>query len=402
MAEVSVDSEAGRNMAAEAASVGLLAQLKDALSFEGQAKDGVGAELPAKVLAEHAVNTRKTHKLMYTQLQVVKFLLDFLDSAPCIQDASDAAVRKEMAEAKQEWKALKAEYQQQVESIKGAVPQILAKLEEGKKRAQLLENALQCCQAKKQEMEEKAKADRIRHQKGQELLRERQQQLEKCISEVQEQLQKHQEEVQCLQQEVEEQEAQARVWREKMQSTSDFRCLLETLQGIKLVSVSETELELEMFSPSQPASSSKPHHQKLRLRWEEDGSITLQGDSPFFDPSVVLPEGTYSSIKSLILELQHSYSQEAPLLAEIESLQNCFAIDWKQEERMLSYLKPSSTCTLHVEPGYPARGGISLVSVKSQHGVVDVTSYRPPQERPSLQNWLVYLSTMDFSAPFRS
>lgn len=31
---------------------------------------------------------------MYTQLQVLKFLLDFLDSAPRIQDASDSAVRE--------------------------------------------------------------------------------------------------------------------------------------------------------------------------------------------------------------------------------------------------------------------------------------------------------------------
>uniref|UniRef100_A0ABM5FPU0 Outer kinetochore KNL1 complex subunit ZWINT isoform X1 n=1 Tax=Pogona vitticeps TaxID=103695 RepID=A0ABM5FPU0_9SAUR len=397
-----MDAEAGLNMAAVAEAGKIMAQWKDALTFEGQAKDGVEAELPAQVLAEHAVNTRKTHKLMYTQLQVVKFLLDFLESAPCIQDTSDAAVRKEMAEAKQQWKALKAEYQHQVESIKGAVPQVLAKLEEGRNRAQLLENALQRYQAKKQEMEEKAKIAHVRRQKEQqELLREQHQQLERRVSELQNQLQRHQDELQLLQQELEEQEAQASIWREKAQSTSNFRCLLETLKGIKLISVSETDLEIEMFSPSQPASST-PHHLKLRLHWEEDGSVTLQGDSPFFDPSLVLPMGTYSSIKSIVLELQQHYLQEAQLVAEIESLQNCFAIDWKQEKRILSYLKPSSTCSLHVEPGYPASGRISLVSVKSQHGAVDVTSYRPPHERPSLQNWLVYLSTVDFSAPFLS
>lgn len=33
----------------------LLAQLKGELAFEEQAKDGVEAELPAKVLADHAV-----------------------------------------------------------------------------------------------------------------------------------------------------------------------------------------------------------------------------------------------------------------------------------------------------------------------------------------------------------
>lgn len=55
---------------------------------------------------------------------------------------------KEMEEAKKQWKALKADYQQQVEAIKGTVPQILAKQEEVQGRARLLEEALQRYRAK--------------------------------------------------------------------------------------------------------------------------------------------------------------------------------------------------------------------------------------------------------------
>ncbi|KAH0628900.1 hypothetical protein JD844_010527 [Phrynosoma platyrhinos] len=323
-------------MAAGPRAEALLAQLKDELISEGQTKDEVEAGLPAQVLAEHAVSTRKTHKLMYTQLQMVKFLLDFLDSAPCIQDASDTAVRKEMVEAKQQWKTLKAEYQQLVELIKGAVPYILAKLEEGENRAQLLESALQRYQAKKREMEEKKKSACCRLQKEQERLCERQQQLERIFN---------------------------------------FRSHLETLQGVKLISVSEADLEIELTSCSQPVTSDS-HHLKLHIHWADDGTVTLQTDSPFFLVSVVLPVGTCNTIRGIILELQHSYSQQAHLMAEIESLQSCFAIDWQQEKRLLSYLKPSSTCNLYVEPGYPDSGGICLLSVKNQHGTVDVTSYR--------------------------
>ncbi|XP_042311130.1 ZW10 interactor-like isoform X2 [Sceloporus undulatus] len=382
-----------------AQNVGLLVQLKDELISEDPTKDGMEAELPAQVLAEHAVSTRKTHKLMYTQLQMVKFLLDFLDSAPCIQDASDTAVRKEMVEAKQQWKTLKAEYQQLVELIKGAVPYILAKLEEGENRAQLLESALQRYQAKKRAMEEKAKSAHARLQKEQEHLCERQQQLERSVAELQDKLQKNRQELQGLQEMLEEQEGQACVWRQKIQKLSDFQSHLETLQGVKLISVSEVDLEIELTSCSQPGASDS-HQLKLHLHWVDDGTVTVQTDSPFFLVSAVIPVGSYSTIRGIILELQHSYSQQAHLMAEIESLQNCFAIDWQQEKRLLSYLKPSSTCNLYVEPGYPASGGICLLSVKSQHGTVDVTSYRPPQERPSLKNWLVYLSTVDFSAPF--
>lgn len=55
---------------------------------------------------------------------------------------------KEMEEAKKQWKVHKADYQQQVEAIKGTVPQILAKQEEVQGRARLLEEALQRYRAK--------------------------------------------------------------------------------------------------------------------------------------------------------------------------------------------------------------------------------------------------------------
>ncbi|KAK9407541.1 ZW10 interactor-like [Crotalus adamanteus] len=395
----SVDGGVGETMEVEATAVELSSQIKDILTYEDQTTNEMKLELPAQVLAEHSVNTRKTQKLMYTQLQVLKFLLDFLDSAPRIQDASDSAVRKEMEEAKKQWKALKADYQQQVEAIKGAVPQILAKQEEVQSRARLLEEALQRYRAKKEEVEEKARTAQKRNLKEQELLRERQQQLEQQVIELQDRLQKQQKELECLQGEVGEQESQARIWQEKMQRVSDFQCLLESLQGVKVICVSENDMEVELTSPPQPEISA-PRCLKLHLHWGKDGNVTLQSDSPSFLLPGKLPLGTCSTIKGVLLELQHSYSQQAELLAEIELLQNCFAIDWQPEKRLLSYLKLSSTCSLFVESGYPASGQIRLLSVKTQQGTVDVTSYKPPQEKPSLQNWLVYLSTMDFNVPF--
>ncbi|KAL7988163.1 hypothetical protein Chor_007082, partial [Crotalus horridus] len=261
----------------------LLSQTKDILTYEDQTTSETKLELPAQVLAEHSVNTRKTQKLMYTQLQVLKFLLDFLDSAPRIQDASDSAVRKEMEEAKKQWKALKADYQQQVEAIKGAVPQILAKQEEVQSRARLLEEALQRYRAK-------------------ELLRERQQQLEQQVVELQDRLQKQQKELECLQ--------------------------------------GENDMEVELTSPPQPEISA-PRCLKLHLHWGKDGNVTLQA-------------------RKVGTEFYWTY----------------FAIDWQPEKRLLSYLKPSSTCSLFVESGYPANGQIHLLSVKTQQGTVDVTSYK--------------------------
>ncbi|XP_026567293.1 ZW10 interactor-like [Pseudonaja textilis] len=399
MSRSSVDAAVGETMEAEATAVELLSQINDILKYEDQTTSEMKLELPAQVLAEHAVNTRKTQKLMYTQLQVLKFLLDFLDSAPRIQDASDSTVRKEMEEAKKQWKALKADYQQQVEAIKGAVPQILAKQEEVQNRARLLEEALQRYQAKKEEVEEKARNAQKRHLKEQELLRERQQELEQRVAEFQDRLQKQQKELECLKGEVGEQESQARIWQEKMQRISDFRCLLESLQGVKVICVSENDMEVELTPQPYPEISAG-HCLKLHLHWGEDGNVTLQSGNPSFLLPEEIPLGTCSTIKGVLLELQHSYSQQAQLLAEIKLLQNCFAIDWQPEKRLLHYLKPSSTCSLYVESGYPDSGQVRLLSVKTQQGTVDVTSYKPPQEKPSLINWLVYLSTMDFTTPF--
>nr|XP_028568911.1 ZW10 interactor-like isoform X1 [Podarcis muralis] len=377
----------------------LLARVKDALAFESQAQYGVEADLPPQVLAEHAVSTRHAHKFMLMQLQVLKFCLDFLDSGLCVENASKSSVRQEVAEAKQEWKKLKAEYQQQVESIQKDVPQLLLKLEQAWNRAQLLEEALQRYQDKKLEMEEKARSAQKRQQKEQDALYEQQRRLEERMAELQGSLQAQREELQQLRRELEEEERQACAWQEEVQRISDFRSLLETLQGVRLLSESKSDLEFELISPAQPGAAT-PHALKLRLHWRDDGSVMLQSDSPFFPPSLVLPEGTCGNIRAIVLELQNSYFQQAQLLAEIELLHSCFAIDWQQEKRILSYLKPSSTCNLYVEPGYPASGGISLCSVKVQHGTVDATSYKPPQERPSLRDWLEYLSAVDFNAPF--
>ncbi|KAJ6655332.1 hypothetical protein lerEdw1_005524 [Lerista edwardsae] len=353
----------------------LLAQLKDELAFEEQTKDGAEVELPAKVLADHAVNTRKTHKWLYSQLQVMQFLLDFLDSDLSTQDASRSAVRlldwlneyqpcilkhfsseelpvnimlctpclsdglgnlasdhswlslgisfagEEVAEAKQQWKALKTEYLQQVETIEGAVPQALDKLEEARDKAQLLEEALQCYHTKKLEMELKVRSAQARHQKEQELLFERQQEVEGLVAELQDRLQVQHKELQHLQQELREQDRQACRWQEKFQEISGFQHLLEMLQGVKLTNASESNLEFELIPHSQPLIP-KPHSLKLCLHWGDDGNVTLQSYNPLFLVSAVLPMGTCSTIKDIILELHHSYSQQAQLLAEIELLQS--------------------------------------------------------------------------------
>ncbi|XP_067408439.1 LOW QUALITY PROTEIN: ZW10 interactor [Emydura macquarii macquarii] len=364
-------------MAAVGQAQQLLAQLDAVLAFEGQNREELEAELPAKVLVEHAVDTRKKQKWMCSQLHVVKFLLEFLnqmDSAPFDQNAEEAAVRSEMTQAKQQWKELKAGYQQRVEAIEEAVPRALAQLEKGQHLAQRLKEALARYEAQRHEAEEKARDARERRQKEQELLEERQQQLEKQVAELRGRVEAQHQELHRLQGELQSQERVTSGWREKVERSAALQRLLETLHGFRLVSASAAEAQVELRG----------------RRWAEDGRVTVLSHNPLF-----LPPAPCVDLRSTLLELQHSYGLLAPLLAEIQALQTRFPIDWQPQERRLRFLQPSAVWTLVVEPGYPAAGGVQLLGVQGQHGPGDPAPWRPPQETPSLRDWLEYLSALD-------
>ncbi|KAM7134466.1 outer kinetochore KNL1 complex subunit ZWINT-like isoform 2-T2 [Macrochelys suwanniensis] len=265
-------------MAAAGEARELLARLDEALAFEGPTREELEAELPAKVLVEHAVDTRKKQKWMCSQLHVVKFLLEFLDqrdSAPFDQKTTEAAVRNEMVQAKQQWKELKVGYQQRVEAIEGAVPDVLAQLEKGQHLAQRLKEALAQYEAQRHEAEKKARDARERRQKEQEQLEERQRQLEAQAAELRSRVEAQRQELHRLQGELQSQESVASGWREKVERSSALCQLLETLQGVRLVSASADEIDMELTPDPQPTTPD-PQPLRLTLCWAEDGSIRVR------------------------------------------------------------------------------------------------------------------------------
>ncbi|XP_075774747.1 outer kinetochore KNL1 complex subunit ZWINT [Pelodiscus sinensis] len=370
----------------------LLAQLDEVLAFEGQTREELEAELPAKVLVEHAVDTRKKQKWMCSQLHVVRFLLEFLDQmdpAPFDQKTTETAIRNEMAQAKQQWKELKAGYQQRVEAIEGSVPRVLAQLEKGQHLAQRLKEALARLETQRHQAEEKARDAQERRQKEQKQLVERQQQLAEQVAELRGRVEAQHQELQQLQGELQSQECVASDWREKMERNSALCQLLETLQGIRIVSASGDKVELEL-TPVPQLLTPDPQMLRVTLCWAEDGCIRVQSHNPFF-PSPM----PCADIRGTILEIQHSYGKLAQLLAEIQVLQTRFPIDWHPQERLLRFLWPSAIWTLAVEPEYPAGGSVRLLTVQGQRGPSDPSAWKPPQEAPSLCDWLEYLSTLD-------
>ncbi|XP_072827610.1 outer kinetochore KNL1 complex subunit ZWINT isoform X3 [Vicugna pacos] len=141
---------------AETAALEALAKVADILEPIGLQEE---TELPAQILAEFVMDSRKKDKLLCSQLQVVDFLQNFLVQKNTAQGldplASEDTSRQKAIEAKERWKELKATYQEHVEAITSALTQALPKVEEVRRKQAQLQEALQQLQAKKQMTMEK-------------------------------------------------------------------------------------------------------------------------------------------------------------------------------------------------------------------------------------------------------
>lgn len=105
------------------------------------------------------MDSRKKDKLLCSQLQVVDFLQNFLVQEGTAQDqnplASEDTSRQKALEAKEQWKELKATYQEHVEVITNSLTEALPKVEEAQIKQAQLQEALKQLQAKKQMAMEK-------------------------------------------------------------------------------------------------------------------------------------------------------------------------------------------------------------------------------------------------------
>uniref|UniRef100_A0A8C0VZ24 ZW10 interactor n=1 Tax=Castor canadensis TaxID=51338 RepID=A0A8C0VZ24_CASCN len=127
----------------------VLAEVADILELIGLQEE---AELPAQILAEFVRDSRKKDKLLCSQLQVVDFLQNFLTHEDTSQGLdpliSEDANRQKAIAAKEQWKELKATYQEHVEAIRSAVTKVLSQVEEAQRKSTQLQEAVEQLQAK--------------------------------------------------------------------------------------------------------------------------------------------------------------------------------------------------------------------------------------------------------------
>ncbi|XP_043332946.1 ZW10 interactor isoform X2 [Cervus canadensis] len=247
----------------EAAAREALAKVADILEPVGLQEE---AELPAQILAEFVMDSRKKDKLLCSQLQVVDFLQNFLVQEGTAQEqnplVSEDTSRQKAIEAKEQWKELKATYQEHVEVITNSLTQALPKVEEAQTKQAQLQEALKQLQTKKQMAMEKLRIAQKQWQLQQE---KHLQNLVEAFSEVRERQSGIQQELQQLYQELGDLKQQAGQAQDKLQRHQTFLQLLYTLQGKQLFNEAEAEIPQELDLPKdKPQQVTQPQEQNTQ------------------------------------------------------------------------------------------------------------------------------------------
>ncbi|KAG8523058.1 ZW10 interactor, partial [Galemys pyrenaicus] len=217
------------------------------------------AELPAQILAEFVMDSRKKDKLLCSQLQIVDFLQNFLAQEDTLQGSdplvSEDTSRQKAVATKEQWKELKATYQEHVEAITSALTQILPKVEEAQQKKAQLEEALAQLQTKKQAAMEKLRT-------AQKQWRLQQEKRLHCLAEESAEIRERQtgtqQELEQLFQELETLKQKAAYERDKLQRHQTFLQLLQTLQG-KLLSPEEELPQEPNLLNHRPQQLTQPH-----------------------------------------------------------------------------------------------------------------------------------------------
>ncbi|KAM8934379.1 outer kinetochore KNL1 complex subunit ZWINT [Pelodytes ibericus] len=344
-------------VAQEPGDTGLLDTLESAspLGSQNHREDG---EVPAKVLVDYSMERRRKQRMLCGQLQVLRFLLEFLEQADTAnwEETSPEILSQEAEEVKRHWKAMKSEYQDKVKEIEDLIPRLLQKQQLLHQKRNLLEDSLQ-------------------HYRGQRV--QEWQSLQDLVLKQGHLVQQCQIQIHRLEDEVERLEETAESWIQTVRRDSAFSTLLRTLQGVTLVSFGIQELVLDLNVDEQTSPL------RLTLRWTAEGEVCVEADGAV----PVLPQelltGSKSQTANIILELQSWYRSQTRLLKELGVLQNRFTIDWLPVQRIVLFLKGSTTYRLLIGPEYPDRGGVRLLSLPD--------TVKLQKETPSLSDWLEYL-----------
>ncbi|XP_060704870.1 uncharacterized protein si:dkey-225f5.4 [Hemiscyllium ocellatum] len=379
-----------RDLLKEAEAVRRIHADNESLSEEGAA------------VVQHAIGFRRNQKMMFRQLKTCALFLDIVknnDAKEIKESNQQQDIQKKLNEMRQKWKSLKAECRVQDEELQN-ISTILWKFQALEAKQQALREAMKLYEAKKQQLEEALQQRKLQLQEERKLtLAEEkikiQQAIEECslcISRCHTSIQQAEQAIQLLAKEGAFNEG---VHPCDFHALSQFYETVRKQSGMKVLSVAENQIVLQ-FDPQVLIPNTQLSPLVLTVTWTTDRRVKLETNCAFLD----LCEMDTVDLPNLTAEIWKRYMSQAELWGEIQQLQNRYAIDWLEDERKLKFLQliagssSNIVCTLYIEHGYPGNGEVKLSSIQENNKPID-TVIKPPQDKPSLSNWLEYLNTLE-------
>ncbi|XP_043091065.1 ZW10 interactor [Puntigrus tetrazona] len=342
-----------------------------------------------EIMAPYLMDCRRKQKHIFRQLCVVVDMIQLLAGLesvdqllhkPCPQNPGN--------EARSAWKALKAEYQARVQEVEEMISTLRDRMEELHEKRKTLETLLSALQIKKEQCKEKERVTAKQNQRAEKQISF---QLEDSIQAAQNAMDACDLRFSKLKDEVEKQMAQISDWTILRDGLQTLVNVTHRNMAYRLLSVSSSELCLELL-PHAAEKSLEPLRVSITMTTSDEFHLQVfQGTAGLVEEAV---KGRLRQVSAALVEVLERYMSQGEMLSEIQALHSRFAIDWCPAEKLLIFLKTASTvCHLRVEEGYPSHGRATLLSVRKDGLLLDITDLEPPVQRPVLTEWLEFLSS---------
>ncbi|XP_051569896.1 ZW10 interactor isoform X2 [Myxocyprinus asiaticus] len=339
-------------------------------------------------MAPYLMDCRRKQKHIFRQLCVVDDMIKLLASLESVdQLLNEPCPQNPGNEARSAWKALKAEYQDRVQEVEGLISSLQVRMEELQGKRKKLENLLSSLQIKKEECKEK---ERIAAKQNQRAEKQISFQLEDSLQAAQNTLNVCDLRLSKLKDEVNKQRARISDWTLLREGLETMVTVTQKSMQYRLLSVSPSELCLELL-PRAAEKSLEPLRVSITMTNDHFHLQVFQGTAGLVEEAV---DGPLRQVSAALVEVMERYISQGEMLSEIQTLHSRFAIDWCPAERLLIFLKTATTvCHLRVEEGYPSHGRATLLSVRKDGNLLDITDLQPTVKHPVLTEWLEFLST---------
>ncbi|KAI4894653.1 hypothetical protein NFI96_013509 [Prochilodus magdalenae] len=340
-------------------------------------------------MANYLMDCRRKQKLMCQQLCMLDDMLKCLAGIESAEQfLNEPCPPNPGTEARAAWKALKAEYQQQIQEVEALIVTLEGNMTELHNKRQRLESLLIALEKKKEECKKKERAAAKQKRRAETQLSL---QLEDSLQTAQNALRVCDKQLSKLKREVEEQLACVADWTFYRDKLQNVLAVTQTNMQYRLLSVSPSELCLELL-PRSAQQSLQPLRLSVTMTANDLFRLQVfQGTAGLLEESV---EGPVRQLSAALLEIMQRYISQGEMLAEIQALHSRFAIDWCPAKQLLIFLKSATTvCHLELGEGYPSAGSARLLSVCKDGNLLDLDTLQPPVVNPVLTDWLEFLSS---------